>query len=165
MADMKADSWAGLAEGEHGIPPAALVLGIAGLLPFVATAVQVATGWPLGPRLTGPALFHLGAYGACILSFMGGVQWGLAVAAKPEGTDAIRRYGASVLPALIAWAGLYVGAQTGLLLLALGFAVLLAYDLMSVGRGEAPPWYARLRIGLTAVVLAALASAILFGPF
>jgi hypothetical protein len=165
MADLKSEDGARLATSGHAIPQAALALGVAGLVPFVAAAVQIATAWPLGPRMTGPALFHLGAYGACILSFMGGVQWGLTVASRAEGTDAARRYGASVLPALIAWAGLYMGAQSGLLLLALGFAVLLAYDLLAVSRQEAPLWYGRLRAGLTAVVLLALLIAITFGPF
>jgi hypothetical protein len=165
MADLKSEDGARWAASGDAIPQAALVLGVAGLVPFVAAAIQIATAWPLGPRMTGPALFHLGAYGACILSFMGGVQWGLAVAAGAEGADAARRYGASVVPALIAWAGLYLGAQTGLLLLALGFAVLLAYDLVAVTRREAPRWYGRLRIGLTVVVLMSLLIAIAFGPF
>lgn len=148
------------------IPLAALWLGVAGLIPFVAAAVQIATHWPLGPRMTGPALFHLGAYGACILSFMGGVHWGLAVSAAPGdiATD-LRRYGVSVLPALLAWFGLYVGAQKGLLLLAAGFATLLVYDLATVARREAPRWYARLRGGLTSVVVIALLAATAFGPF
>jgi hypothetical protein len=165
MGQSNADGQRRVASAAATIPPAALLLGLAGLVPFLVTAIQIATGWPFGPRLTGPALFHLGAYGACILSFMGGVQWGLAVAAGASGFDAFRRYGLSVLPALLAWAGLYAGARHGLLLLAFGFAVLLAFDLAAVARGEAPRWYGHLRCGLTAVVLSALALAIIFGPF
>jgi hypothetical protein len=148
------------------IPLAALLLGAAGMLPFVATAVQVSTGWPLSPRMTGPALYNLTIYSGVILSFLGGVQWGLALARQPTG-DARdwRRYGVSILPSLAAWAGLWFAARNGLLLLAASFVAALIYDLWTVRLGEAPRWYGRLRIGLTVVVVAALLAAALFGPF
>lgn len=145
------------------IPSAALWLGLAGLVPFLGCALQVATGWPLGPRMTGPALYLLTTYGALILSFMGGAQWGLAVA-QPS-SAAWRRFGVSVLPALLAWAGLWIGARTGLLLLTSGFAALLAYDLWTVEHGEAPAWYGRLRLLLSAGAIVCLLAAALLGPF
>jgi hypothetical protein len=116
----------------------------------------------MGPRSTGPALYLLLTYGAVILSFMGGVQWGLAVA---SGGSDLRRYGISVVPALLAWLGLYLGALNGLLVVAAAFAALLAYDLWTVRRGEAPAWYGRLRVRLTVAVLAMLLSAAWLGPF
>jgi hypothetical protein len=102
-----------------------------------------------------------------ILSFMGGVQWGLAVAQDAGANDATRwrRYGVSVLPAFVAWSGVWFTGRTGLLLLAIGFAALLAYDLLTVSRGEAPRWYGELRIVLTIVVVAALLLTALVGPF
>jgi hypothetical protein len=136
------------------IPRPALWLGVAGLIPFVATAIQVGVSWPLEPRFNGPALYTLQLYGAVILSFMGGAQWGLTVRDQPYGAE-WRRYGMSVVPALIAWAGLWLGGRNGLLTLAGGLCLLLIYDLWTVTRGEAPAWYGRLRIGLT--VIAALA--------
>jgi hypothetical protein len=144
------------------IPPAALWLGAAGAVPFVATAVQVAFGWPLAARMIGPALYALNIYGAVILAFMGGVQWGIAVA-RPH--SAWRAYSISVLPAFVACAGLWFTPPLGLWLLAAGFVVLLGYDLWTVGAGEAPAWYARLRIGLTTVVVASLVVAARLGPF
>jgi Protein of unknown function (DUF3429) len=147
---------------EASIPLPALTLGAAGLIPFVAAGLQVATGWPLSPRMTGPALYHLTIYAAVILSFIGGVQWGLALA-TPSG-NAWRRYGISVLPSLAAWAGLWLAARNGLLLLIASFLAALAYDLWTVRRGEAPLWFAHLRTGLTAVVVTTLAAAVLFGP-
>ena len=156
-----------MAKHDHDrIPLAALALGLGGLIPFVGTAVQVATAWPLGPRTVGPALYLMLTYGAVILSFMGGVQWGLAVAAEALGAPASwRRYGAAVVPALVAWLGLYLGARTGVLVVVTAFVLLLAYDLATVRWGEAPNWYGRLRAMLTVGAVACLLAAALLGPF
>jgi hypothetical protein len=150
------------------IPSAALWLGVAGLIPFVGCATEIALGWPLPPKFIGPALYAIQLYGAVILSFMGGVQWGLAVHDIISDTthgSAWRRYGISVLPAFAAWAGLWVGGRNGLLTVAAGLALLLAYDMWTVARGEAPAWYARLRAGLTAVAVTTLVIASVFLPF
>ena len=148
------------------IPTPALLLGLAGLVPFIVTAVQVSTGWPLSPRLTGPALYHLTVYGAVILSFLGGVQWGFA-AARParHPIAAWRRYVVSMLPPLAAWAGLWLFPRQGLLVLALSFGLALFYDIWSTSAGEAPRWYGRLRMGLTAVAIVCLLAAAQLGPF
>jgi hypothetical protein len=144
------------------MPAAALWLGVAGLVPFIACTLQIVAGWPLEPRMTGPALYALTIFSGAILAFMGGVQWGLAVARPEAGW---RAYGISVLPVLAACAGLWIGARMGLLTFAAGFVALLFYDLWTVSRGEAPGWYGRLRIGLTSVVAACLTAAAQLGPF
>ncbi|MEL6296929.1 MAG: DUF3429 domain-containing protein [Pseudomonadota bacterium] len=139
------------------IPPPALVLGLAGLIPFVAIPLLIAGDasiWlPTGLKAlaTIPALTF---YAAIILSFMGGAQWGLAMRLSDlEPTADWRRYTISVLPALIAWSALLVDARSALSLMAAAFAVLLAYDLWTVKLGEAPRWYASLRMLLTTVVV------------
>jgi hypothetical protein len=144
------------------IPRPALALGLAGVLPFAALALQVATNWPLPARFTGPALLALTFYAAAILAFMGGVQWGLAVARPSAG---FRAYAVSVLPAFAACIGLWLQPRDGLLVMSAAFALLVFYDLWTVARGEAPSWYGRLRIGLTSAVLACLLAAAQLGPF
>jgi Protein of unknown function (DUF3429) len=58
------------------IPRTPLLLGWAGIIPFaflsIAAALDVSLPWI-------EARSALLGYGACILSFMGGVQWGLAM--------------------------------------------------------------------------------------
>jgi hypothetical protein len=149
---------------DTALPQAALVLGAAGLLPFLALSTQVATRFPFGPQMTGPALYALLIYGAVILSFLGGIQWGLAVNSADR-SDAWRRYGFSVLPSFVAWAGLWIGSRNGLVTLAVGMAFWGAYELWSTGLGEAPVWYGRLRLALTAIVVASLSAAAAYGPF
>lgn len=146
------------------LPQPAAVFGLAGLIPFFALGVQVTTGRPLDASWTPPALQALLLYGALILSFLGGIQWGLAVATADR-SDAWRRYGLAVLPPLLAWGGVWAGRREGLITLAVGLAVWGAYEAWATGLGEAPRWYGRLRLGLTAVAVAALATAARYGTF
>lgn len=132
------------------VPLPAAVLGLAGLIPFVATALLALRGEPSA----GWATFALLAYGAVILSFLGGIHWGLALARPaPPG---FHQLGIGVLPSLAAWAGLLIGGVAGLLLLIAAFMALLAVDLGLARDGGAPPWFARLRLLLTSAVCACL---------
>ena len=138
------------------VPRPALVLGFAGLLPFLAGA---AGAWAVEyPDVLVIVNLQM-AYGAVILSFMGAVHWGLALAQGDAGNW--RRLGLSVLPALVGWAALTVPNGLGLLLLALGFAGVFFADLRSVAAGRAPAWYKALRRPLTAIVLLCLAASYL----
>lgn len=143
---------------ETAIPRAALWLGIAGLIPFLWGAITelnddaAALGLAfLGPRFIGP---YVGlAYGTVILSFMSGVLWGFAAQAR-EG--AATGYALSVIPALWAFFMVGGGPVSAAINLMAGFAGLLALDAMFAQWGLAPGWWMRLRLGLTAVVLACL---------
>ena len=142
------------------IPRAALLLGLAGLIPFVwGAASQLSPALAeiglaaAGPRFVGPYVSL--AYGTVILSFMSGVLWGFAT--RATGSAAATGYALSVLPAL--WAFFMVGggpAAAALSLIA-GFAGLLGLDGLFWRWGLAPAWWMRLRVLLTAVVLACLA--------
>ena len=137
------------------IPRSALMLGWAGVIPFAAL-----TG-ALWFRLSVPveASSALRAYGALILSFMGGVQWGVTLLAADGSEQGWRGYGFSVLPALVGWAALMASGAPALLVLAAAFVALLSYDLWTVRLGYAPRWYGALRIQLTAAVVVLLMAA------
>lgn len=138
------------------VPQAARLLGGLGLLPFVGLASSLIFMDDADrPR----AALALLAYGAVILSFLGGVQWGLAIAANPPG-PLMQRLVLSVIPSLLAWVALLLPNKTGLGLLALSFALMLWLDLRSVARQEAPAWYAQLRLPLSGAVTASLLSAL-----
>ena len=133
-----------------GIPAPAAWLGAAGALPFLAAVVLVLAA---GPETGAWAALAVRAYGAVILSFMGGIHWGLAMA---QGGTSWARLGLAVLPALLGWMALLLPLPFGLPLLAAAFAVLLAGDLQAVRAGLAPGWYPRLRWPLSAVVILCL---------
>ncbi|KIC39968.1 membrane protein [Ruegeria sp. ANG-R] len=143
-----------------GIPRAPLVLGLAGLIPFVWGALSYLSGdlndWgrqALGSRFVGPYIQLF--YGSVILSFMSGVLWGFAT--KTSGSKAATCYALSVLPALWAFFMTGGGPVTAGTNLMYGFAGLLMLDAMFSYWRLTPVWWMRLRILLTAVVLASLA--------
>ena len=134
------------------IPRTALYLALGGLLPFLVCA---------GVALSGNQVVLRGAedeimlrYGIIILAFMSGVLWGFATNAS--GKMATVAYGLSVLPAL--WAFFTAVGPTPQALGALipGFYGLLVLDYYFWRAGLAPPWWLRLRLPLTAVVMVTL---------
>jgi uncharacterized protein DUF3429 len=128
----------------------ALVLGWAGVIPFaLLTAFDVLDIrlWSLDPE------WGLRAYGACILSFLGGVQWGLLLPQYGGGHSPFARYLISVLPSLLGFLCLLIPSQPGLIGLLIGFIGLLAYDVSTVRQGLAPRWYTSLRVQLTGVIV------------
>ncbi|MGD1878131.1 MAG: DUF3429 domain-containing protein [Kiloniellaceae bacterium] len=135
------------------VPRPALALGLAGLLPFLACA---AAAWAAGDRAYVIIVNLQMAYGAVILSFLGAVHWGLALAQNDAGNW--RRLGLSVLPALAGWLALMIPNALGLLLLAVGFVGVFFADRRSVAAGRAPAWYKALRKPLTLVVVLCLAA-------
>jgi len=136
----------------------ALVLGWAGVLPFAALA-----GLAFVPEFHARALSAFLAYSVVILSFLGGVRWGRALAAGAG----VGQYARSVLPSLWGWAAWCLLAPApALAALAAGFVLAGAWD----ARGDAlpaPDAFRRLRLGLGLAVVAchALAlAALLAGP-
>ena len=129
---------------QRRIPRSPLLLGIAGLIPFWALS--------LGLLLKVPAFVStqqmataLAAYGAIILSFLGGIRWGLAMTTAGTSTD----YFFAVVPSVIGWALVLAPdpwrlAALGIALLGLGPA-----DLRLIYAGTAPFWFGRLRIILS----------------
>jgi len=139
------------------IPRPALLLGWAGVIPvalFTVSSVFDIHPWSLDPGTA------LRAYGACILSFMGGAQWGVLLP-REGGHVPFSRYLISVMPALLAFLCLLIPNTLGLIGLLVGFLALLAYDLSTVRQGLAPRWYASLRIQLTLAVVLLLGITVL----
>lgn len=140
------------------IPTPALILGLAGLLPFLYGAIGVlvpataALGWRWSPNHTGIALLQI--YGVVILCFMSGVIWGFA--AKAEGRLATLYYALSVLPAIFVFLTAFAAPRPSLVMLILGFVALLAIDASAARQGLAPGWWMRLRLLLTGVVVICL---------
>ena len=138
------------------VPQSALWLGALGALPFVGLALA---GFVLEGSLRAQASFALVAYGATILSFLGGIHWGLAIAPASATEAAGAKPGqlvVSVIPSLVAWSALLLPDGVALLALAAAFALMLLVDLRAVGRLEAPDWYPKLRAPLTLAVVASL---------
>jgi hypothetical protein len=128
-------------------------LGFGGLVPFVVLAALTLIG-PEG--WTDRVSLALIAYGAVILSFLGGITWGLAVT-RQKTRDPL--YLASMAPFFAAWIALLLPPFAGLLLLMVAFLGALGNDFLLKRAGLAPGWFFSMRLTLTAVVVACLAIA------
>lgn len=146
---------------QQAVPLPALLLGVAGLIPFFAAGLAVWT--PLLAEWRGVAGSFGITYGAIILSFLGGVRWGAAMQANANARPLGRPLSLSVIPALLAYAVLILPAlPSAPLLLAVFHIIQGVDDIRAVRAGDLPGWYRPLRIGLTIGASAALMSLFMF---
>ncbi|MBR9900381.1 MAG: DUF3429 domain-containing protein [Rhodospirillales bacterium] len=139
------------------IPVPARWFGLTGAIPFVSVSIGGALSSGAHQSL---AYFTLVAYGAVILSFLGGVHWGRAITALDKGAVADKflwvSLGISVVPSLFGWLALLVPMAIGLPVLAACFAAMLLIDLQTVKSVQFPSWYGNLRVILSVIVIASL---------
>jgi len=147
------------------LPAAAIVLGLAGLLPFVGLGIAaLATPDEVAAQRF---LLALVAYGAVILAFLGGVHWGFVLhpSALPEGLNAgerrdATRLGLGVLPSLIGFGALLFTllgvAEVGLAVLVVGYLATIVTEQQLRRRTPVPGGYLTLRWILSVVVLVVL---------
>jgi len=128
------------------------IVSYAGVLPFVLCLLGVALLRDYAYRELAQRIAI--SYGAAVLSFVGAVHWGLALAGYLPWRPV--RIGAAVLPAIVGVTATILGGQRGLALLVVGFGVFCLYEHRSVG-GELPPDYLSLRRNLSLVVCTLLA--------
>ena len=127
-----------------------------GVVSYLVCAARILIG---PPELVGTASDALATYGAIILSFLGGIQWGFATGhayAARENDALLRRLSVSVLPSLVAWTALLAPREPGLVILAGAFLLVLLVDIRAAGSNRAPAWYPSLRWPLTLLVVASL---------
>jgi hypothetical protein len=139
------------------IPSTALLLGLAGLIPFLAGA---ASQWVALPLLTPePGLKLIIAYGAIILSFLGGIRWGTAIGPYDSRRQGME-FTASVLGSLAGLAAVFIPPVPALTLLIAGFLMQGLWDVTSVEAGRLPSWFGKLRMLLTAGAVISLIAAL-----
>ena len=137
------------------IPSSAGWLGASGALPFIGLAVALPFISDDQRTFVAHALL---AYGATIVSFLGGVHWGLAMGSETVEADRELkiRLTLSVVPSLLGWTALLVAEKAGFCILAAAFAAMFWIDIQTTRMGRAPPWYPKLRTPLTGVVVIAM---------
>ena len=142
--------------------PIARWLGYGGLVPFILTALVIAflrPGW-----MTDTAAQLLLTYGAVILSFLGGVVWGLSLLNGSASNELVKReFIYSVCPSLLAWAALCLPPRLGTGLLALCFCGAFVHDALAARVHELPGWFLSLRLQLSVGAVASLALATVYG--
>lgn len=128
----------------------AWAMGIAGLFPFVAGA---ALQWFSPPGWRMLAASALLTYGAVIVSFLGGIHWGLAMRG---GSPANARLVWGVTPSLLGWLAILLDAPWGHVVLTLSLLACFAVDRV-VYRAMGLAAWLPLRAVLTAVAAVSVA--------
>ena len=117
-------------------------------------------------------------YSVTLMSFLGAVHWGLAMARyssvahvlqnpdapkddpvpvlKPSNKQEIAQFGLSVIPFLYGWSLQAVPIEVAMPALLVGFTGQLMADVYADTKGLVPTWYLKLRIPLTTGVLVSL---------
>ena len=131
------------------------LLGLLGLIPFAALGLAALF---VEPALVGRVGFALAAYGAVILSFIGGIHWGLIVVGQGGEKEASRMLtiGIGIVPSLLAWLTLLVSVPLALVMLVMGFAAMLGADFAAHRDRRSPGWFFGSRVLLTLAVVACL---------
>lgn len=130
------------------INPLVSRLGYAGLIPFVLLAALM---WLVDAELLPFVSIALGGYAATIVSFLGGVHWGIGFM---KGDAAPRfHFVWGVVPSLFAWLALMMPAYAALPLLGLVVVACYAVDRKTYPDAGLSMWLA-LRLRLTVVATA-----------
>ena len=123
-------------------------LGHAGLLPFVLLA---ATVWLVDADLQPWAAMAMSAYAALIVSYLGGIHWGLAWKQPDAPAEQQRAHLIwGVAPSLLAWPGVLKPPHAGLVRLALALVLCYLVDRRLYPNAGVGAWLT-LRFRLTAV--------------
>lgn len=138
------------------------VLGIAGLVPFVGLAILA----QFLIHQTGEAInVFLLAYGAVILSFLGGTRWGAEIHRHPDTPNSMV-LALAMLPPLAGWAALIIevmmASDLAYAILISGLMLQFLWDAAAIRNGTFPAWYMPLRLILTLVASASLAVPVIF---
>ena len=150
------------------IPRPALVLGWAGMIPLAAASVLI---WVLARPLPALVLVLQMQYAAIVLSFLGAVHWGLALAeyrgGVADGEKGVYegagwgRYGWGLVLAFLGWLAIQLPPAAALLLLIVALAAAWLGDVVVARRGLMPRWYTRLRKPLTLVAILCMVASLL----
>ncbi len=134
-------------------------LTLSGAIPFIACS---ATLWLAPPTYRGFVTTVLTCYAAVILSFLGGIQWGLAVNLMETAPKSARTmFLLSVIPSLLAWGMLLLPAPGSRIIVAIVlFAFVWVIDAMLNLQKLIPAWFFKLRSAISVIVIIALSTAI-----
>ncbi len=129
-----------------------ILLGLGGLVPFVVLGTALIAGitLPLFEDIDSMRVALVG-YGVVILSFLGGIRWGLALKEAEGGSGkANRDYVIAIIPALLGWFAWFQPSPADLWWLAASHLALGLLDYGLACRIIVPEWHGRLRLALAA---------------
>jgi len=143
------------------IPFAAGVLGYTGAIPFVGSAgALVLVEASVLPFSLSPVIINAQlSYGASILSFLGGVHWGVALDSSSHSFKQAAHLTYGVVPSLVAWsAWAFFPPLHAACILVAGLSAAYVVDQATLRtHPRVPKWYLRLRTPLSLAATGSLA--------
>ncbi len=132
------------------------LLGLLGLVPFIYFSFidSYFAIFNIEDRLT-----FIITYAAIILSFLGGIHWGIGMLNRNHADPSIEsklRFFISVIPSILGWVSIFLYEYHAIMLLTLSFLLILLYDFISFRLNNFFQWYLFLRIILTFIVITSL---------
>lgn len=128
-----------------------LWLGMVGLIPFLICTVSA---YLLPMIWQALAVEFFVFYSAVLLSFLGGIHWGVAMSLDRCGTrDFNMRLAASTVSPLLAWPALLLDYHEAAAILLVGFWMARFYERQQESLERLPGWYQALRKLLNTVVI------------
>jgi hypothetical protein len=138
----------------RNIPRVPLLLGLGGVIPFALFAGALLLGFT---TVGGFSTLHaLIVYAAVILSFLGGVEWGIGLIKVTE-AERNPRFVSSVVPSIAAWIAALNPGWYSLLLMLVILVAMGVRDQTQFKRDPIQKWYPKLRLMLTVLVGVCLA--------
>ncbi len=131
------------------------LISLIGLVPIVIFTIAITfSGMQSGVV---PVLIDaFKTYAAILLSFLGGIRWGVALN-KDSQKNIERSILAATIAPLIGWVAIFVAEPLCFAILIVGYAGQGAWDNISAHRGLMPLWFARIRMIMTTLVVISLA--------
>lgn len=130
-------------------PTPALLLGFSGLIPFWGLVIVVLYDHSYKNYIAEVQVY----YGAVILSFLGGIHWGVELMSKQKMDWMRLTWG--VLPSLIGWIALMFPLLWSLSIIILGLTASAWADVRFF-KEPITDWYRQFRIALTVIAVSAL---------
>ncbi len=115
-------------------------LAYAGLIPFVGMAILM---WLVDADLHPFIALAMAGYGATVVSFLGGIHWGIGFRNVTRMHNApLFNFGWGVVPSLLAWVAVTMPAYAGLPLLALILVICYMVDRKAYAEAGLQDWLA-----------------------
>lgn len=140
------------------VPQTARILGFLGLIPFLLGGLGVWVTAFGDLRFALPIMVL--AYGALIASFLGGVRWGAAMQNNRADSQP-RHLVMAIMPSLVALMAFLLPLPQAFGLLIILFTAQAVLDVTAGNNGDLQAWYKPLRLWLSIIACASMASLLL----
>ena len=140
----------------RGLPPLAVALGVAGIIPFALFGIGAVGASPESSLTATRALV---GYGAVVLAFLGGVHWGFTLGEEDARAERAR-LSLGVVPSLVGWSAMFCSIVArpvlSLAILIAGFVGTVVVESRAQKRDFMPGGYMAMRWIISVVVIALL---------